>query len=384
MNRRSFLEHVLASGVLAGGLPGVAQTAGGTANGEGELGSDGNGYAFWSNYFSELLPQANRSDFLHAKPTAKGAGVEQSRQINFLSYDATNKTLRFPQQVQNSELLDTPGDVTLSTTVGGIKLSKEDQDTFQNAGAAQMRVDLTQNEPMTRYFNISDKLAWASMAALFPTQLGKLPPLQDLSFDPSTTKDVLLPGGTGSVGVNVSMTKRESTLYKLMGGFVTEAGRFAPIMGLPAISVTALADIYKFYGYLETKPIFLFQTQAPVLAYTTQQARAAAKSSFGVNFVTGDYVLVPQKHVPIMQSRLTDFQVSQGYLIPKDADPSKGASVYDLAASADIPDISYVTMNFKIAPAFQNGSPAPTTAAGTVPAAAAAPSAKGKGSSPPK
>jgi hypothetical protein len=34
MNRRSFLEHVLASGVFAGALPAMAQTAAGITGGE--------------------------------------------------------------------------------------------------------------------------------------------------------------------------------------------------------------------------------------------------------------------------------------------------------------------------------------------------------------
>jgi hypothetical protein len=381
MNRRSFLEHVLASGALAGLGVGAEPFARGQATAAQDPNAVGssNAYAFWSNYYAGHLPNSSETQsgamgLFGGKKGDKDAGVQQDRQVNFLSYDTKSSALRFPQAVENSELLDTPGDVSLSTSVGGIRLSKEDQDTFKNAGAAQLRVDLAQNESMSKYFNISDKLAWASMAALMPSKLGTMPPLQDLSFDPSTTKDVLLPGGTGSIGVNVSLTHRESTFYKLMGGFVTELGRFSPIMGLPAISVTALSDIYKLYGYLEHRAEFLFQTKAPMLAYTTQQARASAKSSFGVNLVTGDYILVPQQHVATIQSHLTDLKLMQNYLVPQDAKST--GSVYDMAQSGDVPDISYVTLNVKLAPAFSNGGPSGTVPAGTMSAPSSSSSSK--------
>lgn len=355
-DRRDFFQAVFASGALAALLGSERNAAAATKAlaDTPETEAPGNAFTFWSHYYSGHTSGAEHDLFKNLIPKAPRGGADPERQINFLNYDANNKNLRFPQQVHPEELLDYPGDVAVTMKVGGVRLSQEDQETFRNANAANLRLDMAQNKNL---LNISDKLAWASLAALFPSNAGKLPPLQDLSFSPSANNNMLLPGGSGMLGVNVSMTHRESNFYKILGGLVTEMDRFSPIMGLPAISVTALDGVYKLWGYIENRTIFLFQTPAPQQVFATQPARTQAKTTQGLNIVEGDYVLVPQKHIPLLNNRLSDYKMAQSYLVPKDAPDS--ASVYELAKKME-PDFSYVTANISVTPVVQYGAEVPT------------------------
>ena len=372
-DRRSFIERLVAIGALCGVSPASVHAAAATAAFDNLQADDeqgvGNAYAFWSNYLAQRAGSPSQHDLFSHK--SKDKGIEETRQVNFLHYDSHTNALRFPAQVSPDELLDFPGDVTLNIQVGGIRLSQADQAAFESLQSAQLRVDMSQNKEL---MNIA-KLAWASVAAIFPTKQGKLPSLQDLGFSPESTKNIVLPGGSGALGVNVSMTRRESNFYKMLKIVVPQAGKFSPIIGLPAISITALNAVYTLYGLWEDRTTFLFQTQAPVQAYATKSARQEANTSIGVNLVDGDYIVVPQQHVDAIQPHLGDYKLSQGYLLPKDA--SDAQSVYDLAAKTP-PDISYLSLNVKVAPYIQGATSATAVGGSSAGSSAGAGSAGGR------
>jgi hypothetical protein len=347
LERRDFLEGLIATGALPAllGSPAVAKAAAAVSAQDVQEEGPGNACAFWSQYYAAHTSSSEHAVFCRATRGGDN-GVDDDRQINFLHYQSADHQLRFAHVIPASELLPYPGDVKVSLNVGGIRLSKDDQQKFENLQSAQLRLDLAQNRNMLA---IADKLAWASIAALFPKQ-GKLPPLQDLTFNSASTSDVFLPGGSGVMGVNVSMTRRQSWFYQHLQEVTQAAGRFAPILGLPAISLSALNGFYLFYGYLENRTKFLFQTAAPQPAFATQPAREEAGTSFGINLLNGDYVLVPQEHINAIQPHLSDYKLVQGYLIPQDADPNQ--SVYALADKIT-PDISYLTLNVKVTPMIQ-------------------------------
>jgi hypothetical protein len=242
-------------------------------------------------------------------------------------------------------------------------MAGEDRETFNKLQSAQLRIDAVQNQSlMPEYL---DTMAWVSLAGLFPDSSGKLPPLQDLSFDPSKgsqkMSSMVLPGGSGQVAVNLSMTHKESTLYTIIKGLTNEVGRFSPLIGLPAISVAALKGFCNLYGAMEQRTTFLLNSM-PKSAYATQLARAAAQTSSGLNLVPGDYVLVPNAHSQQLTPYLDKVEMREGYLVPKGA--SKTTSVYDLAASMK-PDITYLSTNIGLKPMTVGGGgsrqPTPTT-----------------------
>ena len=57
-----------------------------------------------------------------------------------------------------------------------------------------------------------DLLAWAAIAAVHPDRTNKLPPLENLSFDPAESwqRNITLPGGAGSWAINIFAEKEES------------------------------------------------------------------------------------------------------------------------------------------------------------------------------
>ncbi|MGB9031268.1 MAG: hypothetical protein WCC27_14200, partial [Acidobacteriaceae bacterium] len=276
---------------------------------------------------------------------------DADRQVNFLHFDES-KGLRYADQLSTDDLPDFPGDVAVSMTVGGIRLSTADRAKFEQMQSAQLRIDMMQGE---RMYGMLDPLAWMALAAIFPDEGGKLPPLQNLSFDPASAaqnmQKIVLPGGSGHLAVNVSMVHKESAFWTVIKTLVNDATAVAPVLGFPAISVTALAGFSKLYGVLANRSTFLFQAR-PQAAYATQEARQKANSTIGINLPAGDYVLVPQAHTDDLQPYLGKLKLVNGYLVPHDATDT--TSVYKSAEDAK-PDISYISMNMSVNPLVQMG-----------------------------
>jgi hypothetical protein len=360
MERRDFLGSLLAAGLTASLAEGTADAQSPEGDGPG-----GNAAAFWSGYFAPQAGAGAATRALFGGAHAR-AGVTGDRQCNFLNYDTRKQILRFPQEVAAGELPDYPGDVALQLSVGGIRLSQADRARVRDLRSAQVRVDLAQNQKLEHF---DDFLAWASIASLFVGEAKALPALQDLSLSPESTKQVLLPGGAGSLGLNVSMAHQRSSFFLLLQRLVGVTGALAPALSLPAISLTAIAGVYKALGMLENSSTFLFQTAAPQPILTTQAAAQRHDANMrGFNVISGDYVAVPQAHITAVQSYLDAYRLEQGYLIPKTAN-TKSQSIYTLAESAP-PDISYITLNLRVTPLVQMGAVAPGLA--TAPKAGAA------------
>jgi hypothetical protein len=224
-----------------------------------------------------------------------------------------------------------------------------------------------------------DTMAWMSLAGLFPDKTGKLPPLEDLTFDPATTaqktKQMVLPGGSGQMAVNLSMTHKDSLLFTIIKNLNTEVGRFAPLIGLPAISVTALNGFCNLYGAMEQRTTFLLNSM-PRPAYATQLARQMSQTSQGLNLVAGDYVLVPNSFSAELTPYLDKLDLQQGYLVPKGSPSS--ASVYDLAAALK-PDITYLSASIGLKP-LAAGAAAPAAASTSRWSFPSSPASSGSGS----
>ena len=312
--------------------------------------SEGNSAAFWGSFNT---PGTTARGIFSKKP-----GTEADRQVNFLHY--TDSNLIYSENIDTKMLPDYLGDVTANISVGGVRLSTEDREKFVESKSAQLRIDMMQGQKM---YNLLDPLAWMALASISPTKAGQLPPLENLGFDPGSTmqnmSNIVLPGGIAHMAVNVSMLHKTSPFLTVLNTLAGDGAKLAPILGLPAISTTALNGFSKFYGYLENRTTFLFQAR-PTTAYTTQAARQAANTTIGMNLPAGDYILVPQAHTDDLKPYLDKLTLSNGYLVSKDDKSS--SSVYERAQSTK-PDISYVTMNVGIKPLMQVGVPQSTTPA---------------------
>ncbi len=333
-------------------------------------------------------PSGQRTRGLFKKSTADASdssAAAPGRLVDYYQYYTDPKTkdslLRLATTIDSSELLDHNGDIAASFAVNGIRMAGDDRQTFDQLQSAQLRIDMVQNQSLMP--NYLDTMAWMSLAGLFPDKSGKLPPLEDLSFDPSSStqkmSQMVLPGGSGQLAVNLSMTHKDSAFFTILKTLTTEVGRFSPVLGLPSISVTALQGFCSLYGAMEQRTTFLLNSM-PKAAYATQLARAAAQTSAGLNLVPGDYILVPNVFSAALTPYLDKLEMRQGYLVAKGAPTT--TSVYDLAAALT-PDITYLSASIGLKPLAASAVPAasstqstPSAAPWSPPASSPAPTKK--------
>jgi uncharacterized membrane protein YgcG len=354
-SRRDFFRDLLFTGSLGGLLsarPAIAERLIDALKESEDIPPPGehDSKNFWSNFVAQAEAPASgvHSRGLFGSHKESTGAADLNRQIDWLQYDP-NQGLRYASAVDASELLEYPPetDVTASVNVGGFRMANEDQQNFEKLQSAQLRIDVLQRKSL---LNLLDPMAWTCLAALYPDKAGQLPPMQDLSFDPGSAwekmQKIILPGGSGQLAVNVSMAHRESAFVAVLKTINSEVGRFAPVLGLPAISTTALNSFCTLYGSLEQRTTFLLNG-FPQQAYTTRGARASANTTAGMNLVPGDYVLVPHAYAAQLEPSFQKVELRQGFLVPKGS--STNSSIYDLA-SKFTPDITYVTANIKLAP----------------------------------
>jgi hypothetical protein len=372
-NRRDFLQNALMSGGLAPFLGSASGrrmfegmlSASDQVNGAnvGQAIGSHDSQKFWSSFGASVAPSTDsnartRGLFSKKKPDA-GAGA-LDRQIDFFNYDPVRKTLRFATSIEPKELLDYHGDVQASLAVNGFRMAAEDRTKFQQLQSAQLRIDVVQNKSLMQ--NLLDPMAWTSLATMFPDSSGSLPPMQNLSFDPGAAsqkmKQVVLPGGSGQWAVNLSMAHKESSFVGILKTVSSAVGKFAPVVGLPEISVEALQGFSSLYGAFEQRTTFLLNS-FPQLGFATQQARLAAETQQGMNLVPGDYILVPHAYTAQLVPHLDDLELRQGYLVPKGSPTN--TSIIDLALPLK-PDITYLSATIGLKPIMPaTDSPTPTT-----------------------
>jgi len=354
-SRRTFLQETVLSGGLAGLIGSdphgrelserLLSLAGQIAPGGASTGLH-DSKSFWDSFGAAAdspgggAPQGVHGRGLTRKSSADTGSGDLARQIDFFHY-TKDKTLVYANTIEAKDMLD---------HVSGFRLAGEDREQFDKLQSAQLRIDVLQNKSL---MNILDPMAWTSLAGLFPDKSGKLPPMQDLSFDPATSwekmQKIILPGGVGKWAVNLSMAHKESQFVSIMKSLTTEVNRFAPVLGLPAISMTALKGFCSLYGAFEQRTTFLLNS-FPQLAFATQAAREVSETQQGMNLITGDYVLVPHTYNAQLTPYLDKLELRQGYLVSKDAPSS--SSIFDLAANLK-PDITYLSANFNFKPLTQ-------------------------------
>jgi hypothetical protein len=367
--RRSFLQQALMTGGLISLLESganrsafaqqiMAAAAGtDTPTGLGPAIGQHDSQKFWDSFGEASVAPADAPSGVHGRgllrknSAAEHTAGDINRQIDFFHYHVDPKTkeshLRLATSIDANELMEHEGDIQAAVNVNGFRMAGDDRDTFDKLQSAQLRIDVLQNRSMMDYM---DPMAWMSLAALFPDKRGKLPPLQNLSFDPASTGDkmqqIVLPGGSAQMAVNLSMAHKDSTFLSVIKIMTTEVDKFSPVLGLPAISVTALKGFCSLYGAMEQKTTFLLNSM-PVRAFATQLARQDAQTQQGMNMVAGDYVLVPHSYTEQLVPYLDKLEMRQGYLVPKGS-PST-TSVYDLAVQVK-PDITYLSASFSLKP----------------------------------
>jgi hypothetical protein len=335
--RRDFMKDVLTAGLL---LPGLSPAVAAAAEALQQSGAaaafpdvDQAAYEFWTDFLTK-----------RGVPGARGSATGVEREV-FFFHDGS-QGLHAAMDLRPADLVPT-GDVTVSLNVVAFKPSDADRNNFERIQNAQLRLDLAQDKPI---LELVDTMVWTAIAALHPDRTKKLPPLQNLAFDPGATwqkmQNIPLPGGQGLWAVNLFGQRKESFFSQLMRTITKEVDRFAPVLGLPGISTTALQSFNAFYGLCQSGVEYLLKSN-PVPVFATSSAMQAGIASRSLPLRSGTYVLVPVEHAQSLGSdRLAAYELRQGYIVPKKTDST---DVWAVAAK-ELSDVTYATIDVNVKP----------------------------------
>jgi uncharacterized membrane protein YgcG len=342
VSRRQFVGNGLAIGMLSSMLPpeaalALSQQPAGSAE---AADAPHDSFDFWSGFYDSVNPQS--SSYGTAGRGATGGLPDPTLQTQYLHYMSDAAKLRYATDISKDELLDHDGDVAVSVALSQFRPGTGDQ----KEQSSQLRVDATQTSPL---MNLFAPLAWTAIASLTPNNAGKIPSLDQLGFKSdqatSATSHILLTGGTGKLAVNVSRAPNDSGFLKVLKVMITGLKIAVPLVTLPAISVPALNAFSEAFAYWEDRTRFLMNGNL-VHAIATQQAMAnPERSPTYIGLVSGDYVMVPQKHTDELATEIPNLELAQGYLVRKDADKNLPVSK---RADAAVPGVTYATMHVSV------------------------------------
>jgi hypothetical protein len=348
VSRRNFLADASALAMIAALVPELAagQSPGAFTNTPGAFSTEDlphDSFSFWNGYFDSVNPYSKNYG---VKAFSRGPAdqlPDPQAQTQYLHYDGDNKRLRYASDIRRDELLDHDGDVAVSIALAQFRPGAGES----NLKASQLRVDATQVHP---FVNIITPLAWSAIASVSPNNAGKVS-LDSLGFrSPQATQGtskILLTEGTGKLAVNISRAAAQSMFVKALNIMIQGAKIAAPIVSLPAISVPALSTFTEALSYWEDRTRFVMAGNLTHAVATQQALDDPDREPSYIGLKTGDYLMVPQRHVDELAKALPNLDLIQGYLIPKDADPN-----LPLAERADnsVPGITYASMHITVQP----------------------------------
>jgi hypothetical protein len=377
-SRRNFLADASVFGMMAALLPelaaaqsaAAAQTSSEADTSAADAPHDS--YDFWNGFFDSVNPY---SPTFGNKTATRGPAdqlPDPQAQTQYLHYDTDNKRLRYASDIQKEELLDHDGDVAVSIALAQFRPGAGEA----NMKASQLRVDTTQVHP---FVNLVTPLAWSAIASLAPDKMGQVS-LDSLGFKSATamegTSKILLTQGTGKMAVNVSKAPTASNFVKVLNIMIAGAKIAAPIVSLPAISVPALSTFTEALSYWEDRTRFVMAGNLTHVVATQQALDDPDRESTYMGLVSGDYLMVPQKHVDELAKSLPNLDLVQGYLVAKDADPNLPLPQ---RAQGSVPNVTYASMHIAVQPSeTQLSKPASSSSSSSCPASAKKSTSKAK------
>ncbi len=386
VSRRLFLADASALGMITALLPQLAaaqnaaaqnstasqKSAAAAATPPEDLPHDS--YSFWNGFYDSVNPYSGNYGSKAASRGPTDQLPDPAAQTQYLHYDSDNKRLRYASDIKKEELLDHDGDVGVSIALAQFRPGAGET----NLKASQLRVDTTQVHP---FVNILTPLAWSAIASVSPNNAGKVS-LDALGFrSPQAmegTSKILLTEGTGKLAVNISRAAAQSMFLKALNIMIQGAKIAAPIVSLPAISVPALSTFTEMLSYWEDRTRFIMSGNLTHAVATQQALDDPDRDPAYIGLKSGDYLMVPQRHVDELAKALPNLDLVQGYLVAKDADPN-----LPLAERAEnsVPGITYASMHVTVQPSDTNLSkPASSSSSSSCPSSSSKKSSSSSGS----
>jgi hypothetical protein len=352
ISRRNFLADASMLGLMSALLPelAAAQTESSQMAAE-DLPHDS--YNFWNGFFDSVNPNSSTYGNKAASRGPEDQLPDPAAQTQYLHYDTVNKRLRYASDIQKEELLDHDGDVSVNIALAQFRPANGEP----SQHPSQFRVDTTQIHPI---MGIVAPLAWSAIASLNPNKAGQVS-MDQLGFkSPQAmqgTNKILLTGGTGKVAVNISKAATASMFVKALNIMIQGAKIATPILGIPAISVPALSSFTEMLSYWEERTRFVMSGNLTTALATRQAMDDPEREAGYIGLTSGDYLMVPQRHVDELSKALPNVDLVQGYLVARDADPNLPLPQ---RAQNTLPGITYATMRVSVQPA-QSSAGKPTS-----------------------
>lgn len=352
ISRRNFLADASMLGLLSALFPELAAAAAQSSQMAAEdLPHDS--LDFWSGFFDSVNPY---SPVYGNKAAARGPQdqlPDPAAQTQYLHYDSSRRRLRYASDIQKEELLDHEGDVSVNIALAQFRPANGEL----SQHPSQFRVDTTQIKPI---MGIVAPLAWSAIASLNPNKAGQVS-MDQLGFkSPQATEGtsrILLTGGTGKVAVNISKAAQGSAFLKVLNVMIAGAKIATPILGIPAISVPALSSFTEALSYWEDRTRFVMAGNLTTAVATQQALDDPDREPSYIGLTSGDYLMVPQRHVDELAKALPNLDMQQGYLVAKDSDPNLPVAE---RAQSTLPGITYASMRVSVQPA-QSSAGKPTS-----------------------
>lgn len=342
VSRRRFLGDASTLSLMAALLPGFAAAQDSPAQ-EASGDAPHDSFDFWNGFFDSVNPMARNYGQKSASRGPKDQLPDPAAQTQYLHFRSDEKRLRYATDISKDELLDHDGDVAISIALSQFHPGSSETD----LKASQLRVDTTQ---IHSYRNIIAPLAWTAIASVEPDKAGKVS-LEQLGFrTPQAmqgTSKILLTQGSGKLAVNVSRAPTTSVFVKALNVIIKGARIAAPLVTLPAISVPALSAFTEVMSYWEERTKFLMAGNLTTAIATQQAYGDPDREDHYIGLLSGDYLMVPQKHTDELGKELPNLDLVQGYLVQKDADAN-----LPLASRAQnaLPGITYASMRISVVP----------------------------------
>ena len=362
ISRRNFLADASILGLFSAMLPEIAAAQEQSPETAAEdLPHDS--YDFWNGFFDSVNPYSPNYGNKAASRGPEDQLPDPAAQTQYLRYCAPKRAIRYASDIEREELLDHEGDVSVNIALAQFRPASGEP----SLHPSQLRIDTTQIHPI---MGIVAPLAWSAIASLNPNKAGQVS-MDQLGFkSPQATQGtsrILLTGGTGKVAVNVSKAAQTSIFVKALNIMIQGAKVAAPIVSLPAISVPALSSFTEALSYWEDRTRFVMSGNLTTAVATQQALDDPDRDPSYIGLASGDYLMVPQRHVGELSKALPSLDLTQGYLVAKDADPN--LPLAERAQSA-VPGITYATMRISVQAAQSvagkpNCAPAPSCPAST-------------------
>jgi hypothetical protein len=353
--RRDFLKELFAACALPGSI--VSPRAGRTLSAvfdqdtarDINLDLDTKALEFWTDFLS-----SDAEPVLGPIRKTRGGGPPPNEaQPVFLHYGGPDEGFKNAAELDASKLVPS-GDVMVSVNTSTVKVSTEDQKTFERLQNAQIRVDVAQK---TGILPIIEAMAYTVVGGMRSVHntMSKAkvqPTVQSISVSSDVAwqrmQNIPLPSGEGRWALNLEAQKKDSLFCKVVQNLVKEGGLFVPMLGFPGIVLSALNSFNTIYGVLHSGTVSIIKGN-PVRVFATQEAvqRTGAPGAVtGILLQSGTYILMPASQSPPID-QLKNLTVAQGRLVP----PKTPVTELDVAAANTLKDVTYVTFDVEVNPA---------------------------------